>query len=78
MSEINEDDILAMNYDQSWLKQAGYSLACNGALFDNKKEGSLSHIVASIFAKRKEYKILMKLAEKEGNDDLIKKYDTFQ
>lgn len=79
--DIQEHKILTMEYDTSWLKDANYALASNGCLFDRNKEGVLSHIVSTIFQKRKDYKNLMKDELRKGDkkdENLLKKYDVFQ
>lgn len=61
------------------LKRKNYSLASNGCLFDNNKQGVLSFLVGNIFDKRVEYKTQMKVEKnKGGNEDLIKQLDIFQ
>lgn len=78
--DVNEDKILSMGYNTSWLKEANCSLASNGCIFDNKKQGVVSGIVENLFKKRKEYKDLMKLEKGKTNPDygLVKKYDVYQ
>jgi DNA polymerase elongation subunit (family B) len=67
------------NVTEEYLKEMNYGLASNNCLFDNNKEGVLALLVSNVFAKRKEYKNMMKEEKKRGGDeDLIKRLDIFQ
>jgi DNA polymerase elongation subunit (family B) len=78
--DVEENKMLHMKYKNEYLKDKNWSLAANGCAFDNSKEGVVSHLVDSIFQKRKYFKNKMKeeMKKADGVENLIKKYDVFQ
>jgi DNA polymerase elongation subunit (family B) len=54
------------------------TISSNGVLYSNKKRGVIPEVLEEWFAKRKEYKTLMKKYEDEGNEDLYSYYDRRQ
>jgi len=62
------------------LEEKGYIVTISGCVFKGHQETEsfLSNIIRRIMLERTKYKSLMKESKKEGNSDLVKKYDSFQ
>jgi len=73
---VNTDDIL---YKKLRTNNIEHSIAANGCMFDNKREGFLTTLISEGFSLRKKYKDKMiDLKIHHGDEDKIKEYDIFQ
>lgn len=65
---VKESELLDESFDTNIIKKKNYSLAGNGALFDNSKTGFATKLITEGFNLRKHYKNLMLDIDKNGGD----------
>jgi DNA polymerase elongation subunit (family B) len=61
-----------------FMEDTRFTVSSNGILYDTNKKGIIPEILEEWFAKRKEYKDLMKKYAREGNVELEAYYDQLQ
>lgn len=80
--EKNVDSLLKEEVDTTIAKEKNYSLAANGWMFDNSKQGMFGSLMERFFAQRKEmkskmleYKKKLEEAKHSGDPSQIEKYE---